>query len=115
MSEINAECLKKDFGKRIKALRTARKLSQAELAELVGVEALAISRIENGDHFVKAETLEALKNAFNISYTELFDFDSKEQEDGRIKTLIAHCKDMDDKAFECFLLCVKAYKKIHRA
>ena len=49
MSEINAECLKKDFGKRIKALRTARKLSQAELAELVGVEALAISRIENGD------------------------------------------------------------------
>lgn len=56
--------LKKEFGKRVKFLREERKLSQAKLGELIGVEALAVSRIENGENFVRAETLEAIKNAF---------------------------------------------------
>jgi len=108
--------LKKEFGKKIKSLREKRKLSQLELAELVGVEVLAISQIENGKQFVKAETLESLKNALEISYPEMFDFDGNEpRQNSRLKSIIVHLKDINDRGLEYILENIKVYKKIHNA
>lgn len=41
------------LGKRIKELRLANNLKQAELAEIIGIEPRSISRIESGYHFQK--------------------------------------------------------------
>ncbi|HEX7762833.1 MAG TPA: helix-turn-helix transcriptional regulator, partial [Cellvibrio sp.] len=42
--------LKKQFGKRVQQLRQARKITQEELAEKVGVSIESISNIERGIH-----------------------------------------------------------------
>lgn len=104
--------LKRNFGKKIKELRENRQFTQAEVAELIGVETLAISRIETGENFAKAETLEALKNAFNVQFKDLFDFQNEETANCKQKALIAHLKSLSDEDFDYFVKCIKEYKKI---
>ena len=52
----------------------ARGLTQEKLAELMDLTPVAITKIEAGDRFPKAETLEALQKALQVSYKDLFDF-----------------------------------------
>jgi transcriptional regulator with XRE-family HTH domain len=106
--------LKKEFGKRIKFLREARELSQAELAELVDLECATVSRIENGENFVKADTLEKLKNAFEVSYEELFKFGDEACQDKRLKSINIQLKTLDDEALKYFLGNIKAYKRVYQ-
>lgn len=62
------------LGKRIKELRIANNLKQAELAEIIGVEPRSISRIESGYHFPKDENLEKLAIALGVEVKDLFEF-----------------------------------------
>ena len=62
------------LGKRIKELRTAKKLTQAKLAETIGIEPRSISRIESGHHFPKSEHLEKFANALGVEIKDLFNF-----------------------------------------
>ena len=64
------------FGKRLQRIRKTRKLTQAQLAELVGLEVMTISRIENGVQFPKPENLEKFAKVLKINLKELFDFDN---------------------------------------
>lgn len=66
--------LKKNFGQRIKEIRKQRGLSQEELAELVNIEQNTLSYIETGNNFCKAETLEKIISALEVSPNELFEF-----------------------------------------
>jgi len=66
---------KKSFGEKIKRLRKNRKLTQGQLAEMIDIDARNLSRIEVGTSFVKAETLEKLLNALNVTTEELFSND----------------------------------------
>lgn len=104
--------LKKEFGKRVKFLREERKLSQAKLGELIGVKALAVSRIENGENFVRAETLEAIKNAFCVNYKELFDFEEENIDDSKSKRILCHLNGLNEKEIEFFISVIQAYKNI---
>jgi transcriptional regulator with XRE-family HTH domain len=60
-----------DLGRRIKELRQAKRLSQARLAERIGIDQSQISRIENGESGATLETLLALSRVFNVSLDEL--------------------------------------------
>lgn len=64
--------IKKAFGEKIKRLRKKRNLTQEQLAEMIDISSRNLSKIELGVCFVKAETLEKLLGALNVSTEELF-------------------------------------------
>lgn len=65
----------KKLGKRIQELRKLRGLTQSKLAELIDVEVVTISRIENGSRFPKKENLENIAKVLNVEIKDLFDFE----------------------------------------
>lgn len=67
--------LKKLLGERIKRLRKSRNLTQEQLAEMIEIAPRNLSRIEVGESFVTAETLEKLIHALNITAEELFAYE----------------------------------------
>lgn len=67
--------LKKQFGKRVQQLRHAKKITQEELAEQVGVSIESISNIERGIHGPGFETLEKIMAALEVPAKTLFEFD----------------------------------------
>ena len=64
--------IKKVFGEKVKRIRKKRNLTQEQLAELIDISPRNLSKIEVGACFVKAETLEKLLKALDISTEELF-------------------------------------------
>lgn len=64
--------IKKAFGEKVKRLRQKRKLTQEQLAEKIDISPRNLSKIEVGNCFVKAETLEKLLVALDVSAEELF-------------------------------------------
>ena len=64
--------LKRDFGLRLKELRTKKGITQYQLAEMVGIDPKHMSHIETGRSFPKADLIEKFANALEIDYTKLF-------------------------------------------
>lgn len=62
------------LGKRVKELREKRKMSQQQLAELVGVDQRNLSKIECGVVF-PSKCLDKLGSALEISLPDIFDFE----------------------------------------
>ena len=71
--------IKELFGLRLKELRKNKGISQAELSELISVDAKHISRLETGKTFPYAETLESLAKALNVPVKEFFSFEYLEE------------------------------------
>lgn len=67
--------LKKAFGKRLKNIRLSKNLTQENLAELININQRQISKIETGEHFPSANTLEKLCNVLDVLPCKLFDFE----------------------------------------
>ncbi|MBO6088066.1 helix-turn-helix transcriptional regulator [bacterium] len=66
---------KKSFGEKLKRLRKNRGFTQEQLAEIIEIDPRNLSRIEVGNSFVKAETMEKLLKALNVTTEELFSND----------------------------------------
>lgn len=64
--------IKKSFGEKVKRLRKKKNLTQEQLAEMIDISPRNLSRIEVGNCFVKAETLERLLTALDVTTEELF-------------------------------------------
>ena len=62
------------LGKRIRELRKERNISQEALAEVIGIEANNLSRIENGKNYPSPDNINKIANALNISIDKLFVF-----------------------------------------
>ncbi len=77
--------IKKQLGAKIKRLRAKNKLTQDQLAEKMGIATRTLCGIENGENFVKAETVEKLCEVFNITSFELFAFDHIKPQEELIK------------------------------
>jgi transcriptional regulator with XRE-family HTH domain len=60
------------FGRQVKALRLARGLSQAQLADMINVSDEWIRRIERGEGSPSLDTVEALAQAFQEDVSVLF-------------------------------------------
>ena len=67
--------MKELLGKRIKELRTQKRLTQEQLAEMVDMGERNLSKIECGVNFVSAETLEKITKALGVSAKEIFGFE----------------------------------------
>ena len=68
--------LKQDLGQRIRKLRKDKKITQEQLAEMVGIDPKNISRIEKGNNYPTAENLTSIAKALNVDIYELFVFNS---------------------------------------
>ena len=66
------------FGRRLKILRKARNLNQAELSEKVGIETKYLSNIETGRRSPSFEKTVALAKALDVPMSSLFSFDHDE-------------------------------------
>ncbi len=64
--------LKNDIGKKVKALRREKGLSQEKLAEYVNMSREHISCIERGKNLPTVETLYCLANFFKIDIKHFF-------------------------------------------
>jgi transcriptional regulator with XRE-family HTH domain len=67
--------LREKFGQRLKTIRLARKLSQEQFAELLGISVDFLSLIERGINAPSFENLDAFSMQLNIPLSALFDFD----------------------------------------
>ncbi len=62
---------KEEIGARIRLYRKSRGLSQAKLAEMIGVKQNTISSYESGERTPDYDTIEALADAFNCRISDL--------------------------------------------
>lgn len=69
-----AEIRQKALGRRIKALRKERKLSQEDLAEMIGKSVDTVSNIERGFSSTRLSTVFELAEALKVGFIELFDW-----------------------------------------
>ena len=64
--------IKKELGQKIKILRKKRGITQEQLAEMADISPRAMSGIEGGEYYAKAETLDKIVEALDITTEELF-------------------------------------------
>ena len=60
-----------DFGRRCKALREARGLTQKQLANILGIEERSVSRYEEKDSLPRVDTAVKIAKFFGISVEEM--------------------------------------------
>jgi transcriptional regulator with XRE-family HTH domain len=68
--------LREKFGQRLRMIRLARKLSQEQFAELLGISVDFLSLIERGINAPSFENLDAFSAQLKIPISVLFDFES---------------------------------------
>lgn len=68
--------LRDKFGQRLRAIRLARKLSQEQFAELLGISVDFLSLIERGINAPSFENLDVFSAQLKTPLSVLFDFDS---------------------------------------
>ena len=71
MSSIGGKNM--DFGKKLKELRLSFSLTQAELAQKIGVSRVNYTRYENGKVRPDYETLINIADFYDVSLDEIFD------------------------------------------
>lgn len=79
---------KKLIGERIGKLRKARRLTQSELAEKIGLDNSHLSRLETGKHYPSLDSLEAMAQALDVELRDFFEFHTQETENQLRASLI---------------------------
>lgn len=103
--------VKKQFGAKIKRLRVKYKLTQEQLAEKMQIAPRTLCGIENGENFVKAETLARLCEVLNITILELFAFDHIKPQEELINEIVSDIKGFKSREkIETIYKIVKALK-----
>lgn len=69
--------LREKFGQRLKAIRLARRLSQEQFSELLGISVDFLSLIERGINAPSFENLDAFSVQLKMPLSVLFDFDTE--------------------------------------
>ena len=63
----------KELGRRIRAERTAKKMTQEELAECAGLHPTYIGQVERGEKSLTVASLEKIVEGLEISFSDLFE------------------------------------------
>ena len=70
---VDPDRLLKDLGRRVAELRTDRSLTQERLAELAGISARYIQRVESGEENLTVRSLALLANVLRSSVIDFFE------------------------------------------
>ena len=79
--------VKKELGKKIKAMRLQKGFTQEKLSEMADISQKALSSIETGENFITAETLDKLLIALDVTLQELFATDSVKEPEELLKLI----------------------------
>lgn len=108
---MNTELDFKKIGNRIQFYRLEHKLTQAELAELIGTNQKHLSRIEAGYHRSNFDTIIAITKALHISVDTLIaDYDDSTDE-STLKMILDDIRGMSPKQLEMLRDNIKTIKK----
>ena len=105
---------KKAFGENLKNLRKQKGLSQAQLAEIIGMSAKNITKIETGKSFPRAENINKLLKLFNVSENVLFSGSDKfeiKQNSNKIEALKI-INNASDKHIKIYLSMLKQLREM---
>jgi len=105
----------KEFGRKLRVLRKSKGYTQEALAELAGIDAKHLSRLENGRYFPAYSTLDALVKILDVNIGELINIEPAETQinDNPIYIKILQILNTADSNEElsCYLDAVKAINK----
>lgn len=82
------EALEEIIGRNIARYREAAGLTQATLAEKIGISAAFVSRVERGQKKMKVDTLYATAKALNVSVDALLNTDNSTAQLANINQLL---------------------------
>lgn len=102
-----------EFGKKLKAIRTSRHLSQEELAFQCNMQASHIGQIERGQKNPTLDTLQKISKGLNIPLTELLNFNTEPNLESTNSTIIrinAYLASLSPRQQEHVLAIVKTFK-----
>ena len=103
--------IKRELGLKIKRLRAKYGFTQEDLAEKMQIATRTLCGIENGENFVKAETLAKFCEVFNITCSELFAFDHIKPQEDLINEILQDVKSLKSREkIETLYKIVKAIK-----
>lgn len=103
--------LSKLLGQRIKELRKRNGLTQAALAELIGMETTNLCKLENGGQIPKEENIEKLAKALKVNIKDLFDFGHMKSLSKLQEELISIIKTSSRKEVELYYKLIMAVKE----
>lgn len=107
--------LKQLFGKKLKAIRESRGLTQQEFAELVNLQPNSIGQIEIGNKAVSFSTIERFAQKLNINYKEFFEFDEPIAYDAQLpKAIISELQNLDINTQKYILSALRQFIKFHK-
>ena len=69
--------LKQKFGRRLREIRAARRMTQEQFAEALDISVDFLSLIERGRNAPSFETLDKIARRLRVSVADLFHFDSR--------------------------------------
>ena len=84
------------LGLRIKELRKQKGFSQERLAEMIDISQNSLSKIEIGENFLSADTLEKLLQALNINVQQLFDFEHLKNNKELLNDIYEYLNNLDN-------------------
>ncbi|MBD5403240.1 helix-turn-helix domain-containing protein [bacterium] len=102
--------LSKLLGQRIKELRKRNSLTQAALAEIIGMETTNLCKLENGGQLPKEENIERLAKALKVNIKDLFDFGHMKSLSSLQDELIEIIKNSSRKELELYYKLIMATK-----
>lgn len=98
------------FGRRLKALRKARKLSQAQLAEKIDIGTKFLGDLETARRSPSFETIVSIAKELDVPVYDLFYFEKSEDEPKvvrrRLETILNRCSPQHIKQIYGHALCV---------
>lgn len=103
--------LSKLLGQRIKDLRKRNKMTQATLAEIIGMETTNLCKLENGGQIPKEENIEKIAKALDVNIKDLFDFGYMKSTLTLQDELIFIIKNADRRELEMYYKIIMATKE----
>ena len=88
-------------------IRQNKKLTQAKLAELSGIDDKHLSRIETGGSFPKADLIESFANILEVNPCELFVYDHFESKEELIQKINIKLENCTYKEIQSFYKIIK--------
>lgn len=93
-----------NFGSRLKTLRTEMRLTQAQLAERIGVVKSVISFYESGDRYPSLDTLVKIASVFHVTTDFLL---------GIERTVLLNVSDLSESEIGALQITADAFRSNH--
>lgn len=98
------------LGKRLRELRKRKGINQEKLAEYINVEPATISNIENGKNYPSMINLENIIKVLGVTFTEVFDFEHKNNSENLIVQINEKLKANPDKLEDFYKIVIALTK-----